>query len=148
MALKERLQSDMVEAMRAGDVRRRDTLRLLLAAVKQEEVDEQTVLDDEGVQAVLLKQGKQRRESIADAEKAGRPELAEHEQAELQIIEGYLPRMMSADEIRAEAAAVISEVGATGPQDMGRVMGRLMPRLKGQADGRLVNEVVRDILQN
>ena len=147
MSLKEQLRADMTAAIREGDTARRDTLRLVLAAIKQAEVDEQATLDDAGVQALLAKQAKQRRESIADYEKAGRPELAAQEAAEVALIESYLPQMMSRQEVEAVAAAVIAESGVTDVKGMGQVMGRLMPRLKGKADGRLVNEVVRDLLQ-
>lgn len=148
MSLKEQLQNDVTEAMRSGDVERRDTLRLLLAAVKQEEVDKQTQLDDSGVEAVLAKQAKQRRETIADAEKADRGDLAAKEAAELAIIETYLPEMMTRDEIRVAAEAAIKDSGASGMQDMGKVMGQLMPQLHGNADGRLVSEVVRELLRS
>ena len=147
MTLKEQLQNDMADAMRAGDTARRDTLRLLLAAIKQTEIDSQETLDDAGVQAVLSKQAKQRRESIADYERAGRNDLAEQERAELKLIESYLPQMMDRAEIEALAAKTISQLGASGPKDTGRVMGALMPQVRGQADGRLVNEVVRELLQ-
>lgn len=147
MSLKEKMRRDMAEAMRAGDTKRRDALRMLLAAVQQTEVDEQTTLDDAGVEAVLNKQAKQRRESIADYEQAGRHDMVEEEQAELAVIEGYLPEMMSREEVRQVASKTIVEMGATSPQDMGRVMGRLMAQLKGKADGRVVNEVVRELLQ-
>ena len=147
MSLKEQLRADMAAAMREGDTVRRDTLRLVLAAVKQAEVDEQVTLDDGAVQAVLTKQAKQRRESIADYEKAGRPELAAQEAAEVLLIESYLPQMMSREKVEAIAAEVIAESGVTDVKGMGQVMGRLMPRFKGRADGRLVNEVVRDLLQ-
>lgn len=146
MGLKEQLREDMTAAMRTGDAARRDVLRMLLAAVKQAEVDTQTTLDDAGVQDVLTKQAKQRRESIADYTKAGRPELAAQEKAELALIEAYLPSMLARDEIAALAQQVISELGVAGPQAMGQVMGRLMPMLKGKAEGRLVNAVVRDLL--
>lgn len=129
------------------DTQRRDTLRMLAAAIKQVEVDEQTTLDDAGVLAVLTKQAKQRRESIAEYEQAGRTDLVESEQDELVIIESYLPQMMSREEIAALAAPIVAELGASGPKDMGKVMGRLMPQLKGKADGRDVNEVVRALLQ-
>lgn len=146
MGLKEQLREDMTAAMRTGDAARRDVLRMLLAAVKQAEVDTRTTLDDAGVQEVLTKQAKQRRESIADYTKAGRPELAAQEKAELALIEAYLPSMLARDEIAALAQQVISELGVAGPQAMGQVMGRLMPMLKGKAEGRLVNAVVRDLL--
>lgn len=147
MTLKEKLQHDLADAMREGDTEKRDTLRMILAAIKQTEVDEQTTLDDAGVQAVLTKQAKQRRESIADYEKAGRPELAAQEKQELAIVDSYLPQMMSRDEIELLAKKVIADVGAEGPQAMGQVMGRIMPQVQGKADGRLVNEVVRSLLQ-
>lgn len=147
MGLKEQIRSDMADAMRSGDTERRDTLRMLAAAIKQVEVDDQTTLDDAGVLAVLSKQAKQRRESIAEYEKAGRDDLVEAEQNELTIIESYLPQMMSREEIAALAAPIVAELGAAGPKDMGKVMGRLMPQLKGKADGRDVNEVVRALLQ-
>lgn len=147
MSLKEQLRADMTAAIREGDTDRRDTLRLVLAAIKQAEVDEQATLDDAGVQALLAKQAKQRRESIADYEKAGRPELAAQEAAEVALIESYLPQMMSREEVEAVAAEVIAESGVTEMKGMGQVMAQLMPRLKGKADGRLVSEVVRDLLQ-
>lgn len=146
--LEEQLRLDMADAMRAGDKEKRDTLRLLLAAVKQAEVDGQQTLDDAGVQAVLTKQAKQRRESIVEYERAGRVDLAENEKAELVIIESYLPQMMSRAEITEIATNTINDLGASGPTDTGRVMGRLMPQVKGKADGRLVSEVVRELLQS
>lgn len=148
MSVKETLQKDRIAAMREGDTAKRNAVGLLLAAIKQEEVDSQTSLDDEGVLAVLTRQAKQRRESIADYEKAGRPEMVASEQAELAIIESYLPQQMGREEVRAIAAEIIADLGVTDAKGMGQVMGKLMPRLKGQADGRLVNEVVRDLLQN
>lgn len=146
MNLKEQLQRDVAEAMRSGDSGRRDVLRLLLAAVKQEEVDQRHSLDDSEVQEVLLKQAKQRRESIADAEQAGRADLVEAEQKELAIIEDYLPRQMSREEVEAVARQVVEELGVRDMKGMGQVMSRLMPQLKGQADGRVVSDVVRGLL--
>jgi len=148
MTLKEQLSSDVADAMRAGDNEKRDTLRLLLAAVKQAEVDGRKSLDDAEVQAVLTKQAKQRRESIDEYERAGRNDIAEVEKSELIIIESYLPKMLSREEITDIATQTIAKIGATGPKDMGRVMGGLMPQVKGKADGRLVSEVVRELLQS
>jgi uncharacterized protein YqeY len=148
MNLKEQLRADMATAMRDGDNDKRNTLRLLLAAVKQTEVDDQVTLDDAGVQVVLTKQAKQRRESINDYEKAGRTEMAANEQMELDFIESYLPQMMGKEEVKTLAAQVIAELGITDMKGMGQIMGKLMPQLKGQADGRIVNEVVRELLQN
>lgn len=147
MELKEQLKLDLATAMREGDTDKRNTLRMMLAAVQQIEVDDQTTLDEEGVQAVLSKQAKQRRESIEHAENAGRLDLVEEEKVELAIIEAYLPQMMAEDDIRLVAGEVIAEVGATSMKDMGRVMGQLMPRLQGKADGRVISAVVRQLLQ-
>jgi hypothetical protein len=146
MTLKKQLQEDTSSAMREGDRHRRDTLRLLLAAVQQEEVDGQAELDDAGVQKVLAKQAKQRRESIADAEKAGRVDLVAAENAELQVIERYLPQMLTEEQVRKKAEIVIIELDATNMKDMGRVMAQLMPQLQGKADGRTVSAVVRELL--
>lgn len=146
MTLKEQLQADIKTAMREGDGLRRDVLRMVMAAIKQTEVDERTVLDDAGVEDVLRKQAKQRRESIADYQKAGRLESAEEETAELAIIESYLPQMLSQDEIAALARPIIAELGVTDAKGMGQVMSKLMPQLQGRADGRMVNEVVRGLL--
>jgi uncharacterized protein YqeY len=148
MSLKEQLRIDTADAMRVGDKEKRDTLRLLLAAIKQVEIDEQKDdLTDAEVLAVLNKQAKQRRESIADYEAARREDLVYEEKAQLDLIETYLPAQMDREEITELAEKVIAEVGAAGPQDTGKVMGRLMPQVKGKADGRLVNEVVRELLQ-
>jgi uncharacterized protein YqeY len=146
MNLKERLRQDLADAMRSGETERRDVLRLLVAAIKQEEVDQRQTLEDAQVQEVLVKQAKQRRESIADAERAGRADLVEAEERELAIIEEYLPQQMSRDEVEAAARQVIDELGVQDMKGMGQVMSRLMPQLKGQADGRVVSDVVRDLL--
>jgi uncharacterized protein YqeY len=146
MTLKEQLRTDMASAIKQGDTQTRDVMRLLLAAVKQTEVDDQLTLDDAGVVGVLTKQAKQRRESIADYEKAGRADLVAQEQVELAIIEKYLPQLMSRDEVKAIAAQIIAELGVTDAKGMGQVMGKLMPKVKGKADGRIVNEVVRELL--
>jgi uncharacterized protein len=146
MELKDRLRNDMADAMRSGDQQRRDLLRMLIAAVKQEEIDSGQPLADAGVQAVLQRQAKQRRESIADARSADRADLVAQEEAELALIEQYLPQMMSRDEIRQLAAQTIADLNATGVKSMGRVMGQLMPRLQGKAEGHVVSDVVRELL--
>lgn len=146
MTLKEQLRQDMANAMRAGDTQRRDVLRMIVAAVKQAEVDGRVELDDAGVEDVLRKQAKQRRESIADYEKAGRMDAAEKEAAEVVVIESYLPQMMTRDEVATLAAGVIAELGVTDAKGMGQVMSKLMPQVKGRADGRMVNEVVRELI--
>ncbi len=147
MDLKEKLRADLATAMREGDSQRRDVLRMVLAAVKQVEIDDRKTLDDDGVQEVLRKQVKLRQESIVDFEKAGRPSEVERERAEIVIIEGYLPQMMSREEIEQIAKGIIDELGVTNAKAMGQVMSRLMPYVKGKADGRVVNEVVRSLLQ-
>lgn len=146
MDTKTQIQQDMKTAMRTGDTQTRDTLRLLAAAIKQVEVDEQKELDDTAVQAIVMKQAKQRRESISEYENAGRDDLAATEKAELAVIEKYLPQMMSKEEIIALAQPIIADLGATDPKQMGAVMGRLMPQVKGKADGKLVNQVIRELL--
>jgi len=146
MRVKEQLQADLTTAMKANDVRVRDTLRLVLAAVQQVEVDEQRTLDDAGVLDVLQKQAKQRRESVADYRKANRPEQAAGEQAELEVIERYLPQQLDVEAIRTLAQKVIADLGVTDSKGTGQVMGRLMAQLQGKADGRVVNQVVRELL--
>ena len=146
MSLKEKLQNDTKAAMREGQTERRDVLRLLLAAIKQVEVDSGKTLDDKGVEDLLMKQMKQRRESIADYEKAGRAEQAAQEKAEVTVIEEYLPKMMTREEIEAVVAAAITHLNITSAKEMGRLMGHLMPQVKGKADGRLVNEVVKEMM--
>ena len=148
MGIREEMTANLKEAMKSKDNATRDTLRLLNAAIKQIEVDGGKALDEEGVQAVLMKQAKQRRESISEYEKAGRTDLSDPEKIELAIIEKYLPKMLGRDEIEAIAKTVIAEVGADNPKMMGAVMGKLLPKVKeaGPADGKLVSQVVRDLL--
>jgi len=148
MSLKEQLKADVADAMRSGDTDKRDVLRMLLAAIKQTEIDGRLELDEKGVQTVLTKQAKQRRESIADYEKAGRTELADQEKMELAVIETYLPKMMDRAEIEKIASAIIAELGVSDAKGMGQIMGKLMPQVKGKADGRIVNEVVRELLNS
>ena len=150
MGIREDMTADLKQAMRDKDNNTRDTLRLLLAAVKQAEVDGGKTLDDSAVQAIVTKQAKQRRESIDAYESAGRTDLSEPEKLELAVIEKYLPQMMGRDEIEAIAKEVIAETGAEGPRAMGAIMGKLMPKIKaaGQADGKLVNQVVRELLNS
>lgn len=146
MSLKEQLQNDMKTAMREGETVKRDALRMLMAAIKQTEVDSGKPLDDAGVTDLLMKQVKLRRESIADYEKGGRNEQVEKEKADIAIIEQYLPQMMSREEVQAIVAAAIQHLHITSSKEMGRLMGHLMPQVKGKADGRMVNEVVKELL--
>ena len=147
MDLKERLRTDLTAAMRGNDTQRRDVLRMVLAAVKQIEIDSRVTLDDAGVQDVLRRQVKQRQESIADFTRAGRPDEVARETAEAALIESYLPQMMSREVMEELARAAIAETGVSDAKGMGQVMSRLMPQVKGRADGRLVNDVVRGLLQ-
>ena len=147
MSLLDTINQDLKTAMKSGDEVGKRTLRGLKAAITRAEKDNSNQpLSDDQILAVLQKQAKQRRDSIEAYQQAGRTDLVEEEQAELAVIERYLPQQMSEDEIRAAARAVIDEVGAAGPRDMGKVMGKLMPQLRGKADGRLVNQVVRPLL--
>ena len=134
MSLKERITEDMKSAMRAKDSTRLGTIRLLLAAIKQREVDERITLDDAQITAVIDKMLKQRRDSISQFETAGRHDLVDAEKLEVEVLTAYMPQQMSADEVRATIADVIASVGATGPADMGKVMGPLKARLAGRTD--------------
>jgi uncharacterized protein YqeY len=132
--LRDRINDEVKDAMRAGDARRRDALRLLTAALKQREVDERKTLADADVIAVIDKMIKQRRDSIAQFEKGGRTDLVEKEQFEISVLETYMPAAVSDDEIDAAIAAAILETGAKAPSDMGKVMGPLKAKLAGRAD--------------
>ena len=133
--------------MRAKDVPRRNTIRMLEAAIKNAEIDKRgAALADADVLAILQRQVKQRRESIEQFEKGGRKDLADNERVEIDIIEQYLPTQLSRDEVEVRARAVIGQIGASGPGDRGKVMGMLMRELRGEADGSLVNAVVGELL--
>src|SRR5215216_6474525 len=123
MALRDQINNDVKDAMRAGDTRRRDALRLLTAALKQKEVDERKALGDPDVVAVIDKMIKQRRESIGQFEQGGRTDLAEAEQFEISVLQAYMPAALSDAEVDAIIDSVITETGAKGPSDMGKVMG-------------------------
>lgn len=146
MSLKDQINTDLKEAMRSKDQQRLDTLRMLKSAIKYSEIDAGHELDDQELLAVIGKEAKQRRDSITEFEKGHRADLVQKEQAELAILETYLPRQLSADEIRDRARAVIADMGAAGPKSLGPVMKRLTAELKGQADGKLISQVVRDLL--
>ena len=134
MALKQPLVDDMKAAMKGGDKPRLLVIRLVNAAIKQREVDERIELDDAAVLAVLEKMVKQRRDSVTQYEAAAREDLAEQERYEIGVLQSYLPEQMSRDELAAEVRRAISESGASGPADMGKVMGLLKPRIAGRAD--------------
>ena len=146
MGLKQTLQENLKKALRARDEHRKSVIRMTLAAIVNAEVKHGGKLDDVGVTAVLQKQARQRRDTIAELQQASRPDLLAVEEAELAVLEEYLPRLLSREEIADEARQVIAEVGATGMGQMGPVMRQLMSKLKGRADGRVVNKVVRELL--
>ena len=146
MTLKARITEDMKTAMKARDSARLAAIRLLLAAVKQKEVDERVELDDAGVVAVVEKLTKQRKDSVTQYEAAGRNELAEAEKFEIGVLAAYLPERMSSAEIAAAVATAVAECGAKGPADMGKLMGLLKPRLAGKADMAEVSRQVKAAL--
>jgi len=146
MSLKEQITEDMKSAMRAKEADRLSTIRMLLAAMKQKEVDERVTLDDTMVIAIVDKLIKQRKDSIAAFEQAGRTDLADKESAEVKVLEAYLPQRLSADEITAAVNAIVTELGASGPGDMGKVMGAAKAKLAGKADMGLVSAAVKQAL--
>ena len=146
MPLKNQITEDMKTAMRAKDSARLLTIRGLLAALKQKEVDERITLDDAAVVAILDKLIKQRKDSISQFAAGGRTDLVDKETAELKVLEAYLPQRMSADEVAAEVAKIVAELGATGPGDMGKVMGAAKARLAGKADMGQVSAAVKQAL--
>ena len=146
MSLKDQITEDMKNAMRAKEVTRLGTIRLLLAAIKQREVDERVVVDDAGVLAIVEKLIKQRKDSIEQFAKAGRDDLVAVEQSEMVILQDYLPEQLSDAEIAAAVSAAVSASGASGPQDMGKVIGILKPQLAGKADMGKVSGLVKAAL--
>ena len=143
MSLKDRITDDMKSAMRAKDAERLGTIRMLLAALKQKEVDERVVLDDTMVIAITDKLIKQRKDAIAQFTQGGRADLADKEAAEIKVLEAYLPARLSADEVAAEIAALAAELGASGPGDMGKLMAAVKQRLAGKADMGQVSALVK-----
>ncbi|MEN3373896.1 GatB/YqeY domain-containing protein [Dechloromonas sp. ZS-1] len=146
MSLKARLSDDMKSAMKAKETGRLAAIRLLIAAIKQKEVDERIELDDTAVAAVIEKLVKQRKDSVTQYEAAGRQDLADVEKAEIAVLSAYLPEKMSHDEIAAAVAAAIAQTGATGPADMGKLMAVLKPLLAGKADMAEVSKLVKAAL--
>jgi uncharacterized protein len=146
MSLKDQITEDMKVAMRAKDAPRLLTIRGLLAACKQREVDERIVLDDAAVIAIVDKLVKQRKDSITQFTAGNRPDLVEKEAAELLVLEGYLPQRLDAEAIAAEVAAIVTELGASGPGDMGKVMAAVKARLAGKADMGAVSAAVKKAL--
>ena len=143
MSLKIRITEDMKAAMKAKDAQRLGTVRLLLSAMKQREVDERIELADADILAILEKMLKQRRDSIAQYEAGGRQDLADVEKFEISVLSGYMPQQLSAEEVAAAVAEAITAAGAKGPQDMGKVMAVLKPKLAGKADIGAVSALVK-----
>ncbi len=146
MSLKDQINDDMKAAMRAKDSERLGTIRLLLAAMKQKEVDERVTLDDTAVVSIVDKLIKQRKDSVAAFVQAARQDLADKESAEIKVLEAYLPQRLSADEVLAEVRAIVAELGAKGPGDMGKVMGVVKTRLAGKAEMGQVSAAVKAAL--
>ncbi len=144
--LKQRIQDDMKSAMKGGDKRKLGVIRLIMAAIKQREVDERIELDDDQVLAVLDKMVKQRRDSIEQYAKAGRDELAEQEQFEIEVLQEYLPEALSEEEITDLIKQAMAETGAESMRDMGKVMGILKPKLQGRADMGAVSAKIKQLL--
>ncbi len=150
MSLQDKIREEMKEALRRRDEVRVSTLRLLLAAIRNEEIAREVPkgqMDDAGVLGVIAREVKQRRESIEEYRKGQRPDLVAREEAELAVLQAYLPQQLTREEIVDAARRVIQETGARGPQDLGKVMPKLMAELRGRADGREVNAVVSELLR-
>ena len=146
MSLKEQITEDMKTAMRAKDSERLGTIRLLLSAMKQKEVDERIELDDTAVIAIVDKLVKQRKDSVTAFTEGGRTDLADKEASEIKVLEVYLPKRLSADEVMVEVKAIVAELGAGGPGDMGKVMGAVKAKLAGKADMGQVSAAVKAAL--
>ena len=146
MSLKDQITEDMKTAMRAKDAARLSTIRMLLAAIKQREVDERIVLDDASIVAIVDKTIKQRKDSITAFQSAGRTDLVDKESAELLVLQAYLPARLSSDEVTAEVSAIVASLGATGPGDMGRVMAAVKAQLAGKADMGAISAAVKSAL--
>jgi uncharacterized protein YqeY len=148
MVQKDTLQAELQAAIRSGDTRRKDTLRLALSAIKLAEVEKRGPLDEGGILAVLQKEAKVRHEAISDAKKAGREDLLDELYAGLEILETYLPQQLSEEELTQLAQEAIENTDASTPKEMGQVMKVLMPRVQGRADGKVVSNIVRSLLQS
>ena len=144
--LRDQLRADLTAAMKARDELRRDTLRLVTAALKNADIEKGDPLDEAGLLQILQKQIRQREESIEQYRAGGRDDLADQEAAEIAVLQDYAPQLMDRDGVVAAARAAIEAAGASGATDKGKVMGPLMAELRGKADGRLVNEVVSELL--
>ncbi|HZM21368.1 MAG TPA: GatB/YqeY domain-containing protein [Anaerolineales bacterium] len=148
MTIKTQLNDSMKDAMKSGDEVRKRTVRMVLAAVKQAEVDKRTELDDMAVMNLIQKEMKNRRESLEEAKKANRADLVEANEAEMKVLEAFLPKAMPAEELRALVQAAIDETGASTPADMGKVMKVVMAKVAGRAPNDVVSATVRELLQS
>ena len=146
MTSKNELETALKDAMRAGDDLRKRTLRMALSAIRLAEVEKGAALDENGVLSVLQKEVKARQESIADAQRANRPDLVAEAEAEMEVLQSFLPQQLTQNELEEMVRLVIAEVGANGPQDTGKVMKALMPRLQGRASGDQASQAVRRLL--
>lgn len=146
MSLRDEISKEVSAALKAGDKARLSTLRLLLSAVKYKEVDLRRPLTDDEVRQVVSTLVRQRQDSIEQFTKGGRADLADKEEAEIKVLQGYLPAQMSATEVREIVKKAAAETGAAGARDMGKLMKAVMPLIKGRADGKLVNDIVKEVL--
>ena len=146
MDTKAKLNDSMKDAMKSGDEVRKRTVRMVLAAIKQAEVDKQTIIDDMAVVALIQKEVKNRREAIEDAKKANRDDLIGDNEAEIKVLEAFLPEEMPAEELKAIVEAAINEAGATAPSDMGKVMKIVMPKVAGRAPNDMISSTVKELL--
>jgi len=147
MSLKEQINQDVKEAMKTKDTKRRDALRLLTSAIKQIEVDERKELNDADIIAIIQKQIKQRKDSITQYQEAGREELAQKEQEEIDIYQTYLPKQLDDNELETKVKEIIAKVGASSMKDMGKVMGVASKELAGVAEGKRISATVKQLLQ-
>jgi uncharacterized protein YqeY len=143
MGLKERLDQDLKSAMREKAQLRLDTIRMLKSAIKYREIELMKPLDDTGIQGVIGSEVKRRRDAVEQYRTGNRPELAEKEEAEIAILQGYLPQQLTEDELRAKVDEAVKKVGAQGPKDMGAVMKALLPEVQGRAEGKAVSDLVK-----
>ncbi|ACZ41973.1 conserved hypothetical protein [Thermobaculum terrenum ATCC BAA-798] len=148
MSITERLNNDLKEALRSGDDNRKSVIRLLLAALKNQQIENRAPLDYQQELSVLQREAKRRKESIEEYERLGRPDVAEKERRELEIIQSYLPAEMSEEEIRQIVAQAILTTGAQSSKDLGKVMSVVMPQVRGRADGKIVSNLAKEMLEN
>lgn len=147
MELKERLQEELKESLKAGEKERLSTIRLLLSEIKNAEIDKRGELTEEELLSVVAREARKRKEAIEEYGKAGRQDLVDKESFEYSILEEYLPAQMPEEQVRGMVKVAIEEVGASSPGDFGKVMSTVMPRLRGKADGKEVNQIVREMLE-